>query len=352
MRRSSKTVRALAAVLSYRNDAAIGDFVEGRGRERAEGEALFRELMKLLWLGSVHGLPSSYPPILHDLWRALVVHTEPYESFCRRHFGRMLHFDPRAAVDPSLAKSDAELEAAIGLVDANLGRETATLWYRTLVQKYPAQGTGGGRVEWSGYHAATKDRPASESLLGALRRFERRPATRTRPRFAIDLGCGSGRDTRELLRRGWRVLAIDAEPSALVALLEGVGPEKLHDLTLRCARFEALERLPRCHLVNAALALPFCPPSDFERVWHLIAAALREGARFAGHFLGDADPWARNPSITSHSVGAVRALLSVGHGFRIERLDESRSVGPSFRSGTKRWHLISVVARKVGKKSP
>jgi trans-aconitate methyltransferase len=38
--------------------------------------------------------------------------------------------------------------------------------------------------------------------------------------FAVDLGCGAGRDTAELLRRGWRVLAIDAEAEAIRRLLE------------------------------------------------------------------------------------------------------------------------------------
>ena len=33
--------------------------------------------------------------------------------------------------------------------------------------------------------------------------------------LAIDLGCGDGRDVVEILRRGWRVVAVDAEPEAL-----------------------------------------------------------------------------------------------------------------------------------------
>ncbi|MEC4815643.1 MAG: methyltransferase domain-containing protein [Scytonema sp. PMC 1069.18] len=38
-------------------------------------------------------------------------------------------------------------------------------------------------------------------------------------RFAVDLGCGDGRDTVELLRQGWRVLAIDGEAEAIARLL-------------------------------------------------------------------------------------------------------------------------------------
>ena len=33
--------------------------------------------------------------------------------------------------------------------------------------------------------------------------------------FAVDLGCGSGADTIALLKRRWRVLAIDGEAEAI-----------------------------------------------------------------------------------------------------------------------------------------
>nr|WP_312508672.1 class I SAM-dependent methyltransferase [Pseudomonas luteola] len=35
---------------------------------------------------------------------------------------------------------------------------------------------------------------------------------------ALDLGCGTGRDTLELLARGWDVIAVDAQAEALERL--------------------------------------------------------------------------------------------------------------------------------------
>ena len=58
-------------------------------------------------------------------------------------------------------------------------------------------------------------------LLPARRRRPARDAASTRldrfaaPGLAVDLGAGTGRDTAELLRRGWRVIAIDREPEAI-----------------------------------------------------------------------------------------------------------------------------------------
>ena len=36
----------------------------------------------------------------------------------------------------------------------------------------------------------------------------------------LDLGCGDGRDVIEILLRGWKVVAVDAEPEALKRLAE------------------------------------------------------------------------------------------------------------------------------------
>ena len=60
--------------------------------------------------------------------------------------------------------------------------------------------------EWRRYYAAALQDPPRATLLHALERFAAE-AHVPRERFAVDLGSGTGRDTLELLRRGWRVLA-------------------------------------------------------------------------------------------------------------------------------------------------
>src|SRR5690606_2231809 len=72
---------------------------------------------------------------------------------------------------------------------------------------------------WPAYYAVTVDRPPWRTVLTALDRFATEDAATGRgPRSAVDLGCGAGRDAREILRRGWRVLAIDRELAAIAAL--------------------------------------------------------------------------------------------------------------------------------------
>src|SRR4051794_145781 len=88
--------------------------------------------------------------------------------------------------------------------------------------------------DWPGYYDATAGRPPRRTLLEALARF---PETAS-PRLAVDLGSGDGRDAIEILKRGWRVHAIDAEVAALERLRQRPDLPEGAQLTTEWARFE------------------------------------------------------------------------------------------------------------------
>jgi SAM-dependent methyltransferase len=194
--------------------------------------------------------------------------------------------------------------------------------------------------DWPRYYAATADRPPRVTLVHALERFEAEPLARRR--LAVDLGCGIGQDTRELLRRGWRVLAIDSEPLAIEQLRQRrlAHPRLLHTCV---ATFDAAW-WPAADLVNASNALPFCPPQVFPAVWRRIVASLRVGGRFAGQFFGTRDSWAGQPDLTFHTRGQVLDLLA---DFEIELLQEREHEGSTLAGRSKHWHAFDVVARKI-----
>ncbi len=110
---------------------------------------------------------------------------------------------------------------------------------------------------WATYYQAVEGRPPRETLLKALTHFDANPLP-DRPRLAVDLGCGDGRDTVELLRRGWRVLAIDGEQKAFDRLLDR--PDLNHDLLqTQRMRFEALTLPPavdlnQCQFLSSLLS--------------------------------------------------------------------------------------------------
>jgi SAM-dependent methyltransferase len=194
---------------------------------------------------------------------------------------------------------------------------------------------------WKTYYERTGNRPPRDTLLFALDRFdgELKPGDR---RFAIDLGCGNGRDTIELLRRGWQVLAVDAEQSAIDGLTarEDLPPDAR--LKTMVARFETID-LPEADLVNSSFALPLVPPVDFPDLWDRILAALRPSGRVSCQLYGDRDSWVGRTGITFFTRSGVDALLEP---LDVEffREEEDDSVTP--RGEQKHWHIFHIVARR------
>lgn len=199
------------------------------------------------------------------------------------------------------------------------------------------------------YYAATEAGAPRATLLRALASFEGESA-QNEPRFALDLGCGTGRDTIELLRRGWRVLAIDAEADAIAALRNR--PEaSAHAARLEtlAAQFESAA-LPPADLVNSSFALPLCPPEAFPSLWGRICRSLSPGGRFAGQLFGPRDDWAaRKPPITIHDRAALGELF---RGFAIEMIEEEETDAVTPRGRPKHWHIFHIVARRLPDQPP
>lgn len=192
---------------------------------------------------------------------------------------------------------------------------------------------------FSAYHAATREGGPRETLLAALDAFGSFAG------FALDLGSGTGRDTAELLRRGWRVLAIDAEVEALEALR--ARPEAAAAsgrLETQVARFEAIA-LPRCDLVNSSFALPLCGPREFPALWQRIRDALAPGGRVVCQLFGPRDSFAdRADPPAIHGRADVDALLA---DMAVEMLEEEETDSVTPRGQKKHWHIFHIVARKT-----
>lgn len=192
--------------------------------------------------------------------------------------------------------------------------------------------------DWPGYFKAVAGKEPRDTLLKALDLFER-------PGFAVDLGCGEGRDTVELLARGWRVLAIDGHEMAvdLVAHHPRLPAEARERLEIRHAEMETVE-LPSCDLLNASFSLPFCQPDKFDSLWERMHAAIRPGGFFAGQLFGDRDTWANLPDRSHQTRRQVGAMFR-GR-YSLEHFEEVERDGQDARGNAKHWHVFHIVARR------
>lgn len=192
---------------------------------------------------------------------------------------------------------------------------------------------------WAAYYEKLRDRPPRRTALLALDRFGPAP----RGRVAVDLGCGDGRDAIEMLRRGWRVRAVDAEPVALERLTGR--PDLPIDAHVEpvISRFEEVELPREALLINSSFALPLCEPADFQRLWQRIRTTLPAGGRFAGQFYGERDSWNGRDGITFLTRDQALTLLD---GMEVELFEEEEADGTTPRGNTKHWHIFHIVARK------
>ena len=194
---------------------------------------------------------------------------------------------------------------------------------------------------WNKFYEASSGREVRPLLTRAL---ELMGSEGRSPGLAVDLGCGEGTDTAELLRRGWRVVAIDASEEGINrtgARTEAAGLAPALDT--RCVGFENIEALPPADLVYAALSLPFCPPERFGDLWQSVRAAVGSapGGWIAAQFFGPNDTWADNPRLSFHSRDEVEQLFA---GLEIQAFEERDEDGHAV-SGPKHWHIFDVIAK-------
>jgi len=194
---------------------------------------------------------------------------------------------------------------------------------------------------WARYYAITGERPAWATVLRAIELFATEDGPG--PRLAVDLGCGGGRDARELLRAGWRVLAIDRERAA-IAFVEAATPAELRPSLQGLVADLADVVIPPCDLVNASLSLPFLAPNAYWATWERILAALPVGGRFAALLFGDRDGSASDPEMTCPPPAQIRARLGA---FEIEHWVDREEDTTTALGEPHYFHLVEVVARRV-----
>jgi tellurite methyltransferase len=191
---------------------------------------------------------------------------------------------------------------------------------------------------WAAYYDKLRDRPPRKTVLMALDLFGS-PAADS---LVTDLGCGDGRDVVEMVRRGWNVVAVDAEPAALQQLAARQMPDA-DRITPIAARLEEVPLPLGVTWVNSSFAMPLCEPARFSALWERIRESLPVGGRFTGQWYGLRDSWVGRPGITF--LDRAEALASLD-GFEIEMFDEEEADSVTPRGNPKHWHIFHIVVRK------
>jgi SAM-dependent methyltransferase len=194
------------------------------------------------------------------------------------------------------------------------------------------------RGDWVGYYDEQGEREPHDLLLQVLGMFD----DDGRRGLAVDLGCGQGFDSAELLRRGWEVVAIDATEEGIRRLRGRVPDSDAPRLQTVVSRMEDAD-VPTADLIYASFSLPFCRPQVFPRLWSGIREAIRPGGRFAGELFGDRDTWASSEeNMSFFDIASARALFD---GMELESFVEEENDDQGWDE-MKHWHVFHAIARR------
>lgn len=93
-----------------------------------------------------------------------------------------------------------------------------------------------------------------------------------KPKNAIDLGCGAGRDTIYLIKNGWNVLSIDRENTREI-IADKLNNEEIKRFNFKCLSFENI-KLDKSNLLVSNFSIPFCNKNYFNEFWREISNSI------------------------------------------------------------------------------
>ena len=94
----------------------------------------------------------------------------------------------------------------------------------------------------------------------------------------LDLGCGSGRDSKAFLQKGYQVRAVDGSQELCKIASENIGQEVI------CQLFHELEETNTYDAVWACASLLHLPTDELKKVIHKVEQSLKKGGYFYASF--------------------------------------------------------------------
>lgn len=157
---------------------------------------------------------------------------------------------------------------------------------------------------------------------------------------AIDLGCGAGRDTVFLLKKGFEVLAVDKEDTE--EIIRNRLPEKENkNLKFLKENFEEI-KLPKTNLIVSNFALSFCSKDKFEYLWNEIKKAINKNGYFLGNIFGINDEW----NTEEKAFFTKEEVYKLLEKFNIIYFNEKEYDGKTAMGIKKHWHVFDIIAQK------
>ncbi len=137
----------------------------------------------------------------------------------------------------------------------------------------------------------------------------------------LDLGCGSGRDTKVFADAGYEVAAIDASTELCARASEYSG------IDVKCMRFEELEDIEKYDGIFACASLLHVPIEDLPEILKRVNRALKShGVLYASFKYGDFSGERDGRYFHDMNEASVEELFAKVPGFTIKEMWQSHDV--------------------------
>lgn len=159
-------------------------------------------------------------------------------------------------------------------------------------------------------------------------------------KLAIDLGCGAGNDTIYLLKKNYKVIAVDKEVSVINLIKSRISDTSKLDFIIES--FENI-KLNKVDLITSNLSICFCKPQYFNRLCDEITNNILEEGYFVGNFLGKEDDWSMDSNKTFIDKEQLDIIFK---DFKIVFFKEEKFYKKTVKGKMKFWHIYQIIARK------
>ena len=162
------------------------------------------------------------------------------------------------------------------------------------------------------------------------------------PSNAIDLGCGAGRDTIALIKKGWNVLAIDKEDTEEI-IRKHLTDEEQKKMKFLNAKFGRMD-IPKTKLIVANYSLSFSKRELFNEIWKKIDDSITKGGYFVGTLFGKNDSWAKGKNdMTFFDTNNINEMFKE---YKILKYEEIEKDKKTALGQDKHWHIFDITAIK------
>lgn len=156
----------------------------------------------------------------------------------------------------------------------------------------------------------------------------------------LDLGCGSGRDSKAFIAQGYQVVAVDGSVEMCKAASELIGQEVV------CIRFEELQYVEEFDGIWASASLLHVAFGELENVIGKVKRALKVGgAAYMSFKYGDYEGERNGRYFTDMNEERMGQVFEGVGGLEVIEM----TVGTDVRAGREGERWLNVVVRKVGK---